>query len=198
MNTCNNTHPGDSAFRNLFFVGAGGIGMANLERYFLSKGHNVAGYDRSPSQLTAALQQEGVEITYDDCEDCIPEPFRNPDDTLVVFTPAVPESSRILSWFRNNSFEVVKRAALLGKITRSTKAICISGSHGKTTTCSMTANILRGSTVGCNAFLGGILRNTGSNLVLSESSPWSVIEADEYDRSFHHLPHDCSRDIYRP
>lgn len=187
MNTCNNTHPGDSAFRNLFFVGAGGIGMANLERYFLSKGHNVAGYDRSPSQLTAALQQEGVEITYDDCEDCIPEPFRNPDDTLVVFTPAVPESSRILSWFKNNSFEVVKRAALLGKITRSTKAICISGSHGKTTTCSMTANILRGSTVGCNAFLGGILRNTGSNLVLSESSPWSVIEADEYDRSFHHL-----------
>ena len=188
MNTCNNTHPGDSAFRNLFFVGAGGIGMANLERYFLSKGHNVARL--RPVSFTThrrlAAGRRGDYI-YDDCEDCIPEPFRNPDDTLVVFTPAVPESSRILSWFRNNSFEVVKRAALLGKITRSTKAICISGSHGKTTTCSMTANILRGSTVGCNAFLGGILRNTGSNLVLSESSPWSVIEADEYDRSFHHL-----------
>ncbi|MDE6337994.1 MAG: UDP-N-acetylmuramate--L-alanine ligase [Muribaculaceae bacterium] len=187
MNSIDNRHPSDAPFSNLYFVGAGGIGMANLERYFLSKGHNVAGYDRTSSPLTESLSKEGVQMTYIDSPDEIPEKFRNPATTLVVYTPAVPDDSPILSWFRANGFEVVKRAALLGKITRATNAICIAGSHGKTTTCSMTANILRQSAVGCNAFLGGILRNTGSNLVLSESSPWSVIEADEYDRSFHHL-----------
>ena len=187
MTTDNNRMPADAPFRNLYFIGAGGIGMANLERYFLSRGHNVAGYDRTPSALTDALMNEGVKMTYTDSESEIPEGFRSPDDTLVVFTPAVPADSRILSWFRENGFEVVKRAALLGKITRSTNAICIAGSHGKTTTCSMTANILRDSETGCNAFLGGILRNTGSNLVLTPGSEWSVIEADEYDRSFHHL-----------
>lgn len=187
MNFNDNRHPSDAPFSNLYFVGAGGIGMANLERYFLSKGHNVAGYDRTPSPLTESLTEEGVQMTYSDSPDEIPEKFRNPLTTLVVYTPAVPDNSPILTWFRKNGFEVVKRAALLGKITRATNAICIAGSHGKTTTCSMTANILRQSAVGCNAFLGGILRNTESNLVLSESSPWSVIEADEYDRSFHHL-----------
>lgn len=187
MNPEDNRHPTDAPFANLYFVGAGGIGMANLERYFLSKGHSVAGYDRTPSPLTESLTKEGVKITYTDSPDEIPEDFRNPATTLVVYTPAVPADSPILLWFKANGFEVVKRAALLGKITRATNAICIAGSHGKTTTCSMTANILRLSEVGCNAFLGGILRNTGSNLVLSESSPWSVIEADEYDRSFHHL-----------
>ena len=187
MNQNDLQHPSDSSFQNLYFVGAGGIGMANLERYFLSKGHRVAGYDKTPSELTSKLQEEGVEITFTDSPDEIPTPFRDPATTLVVYTPAVPADSPILTWFRQNGFEVVKRAVVLGKITRSTKAICISGSHGKTTTCSMTANILRGSSIGCNAFLGGILRNTGSNLVLSESSPWSVIEADEYDRSFHQL-----------
>lgn len=161
--------------------------MANLERYFLSRGHNVAGYDRTPSALTAKLEEEGIKIVYDDDAGLIPDDFRSPADTLVVYTPAVPADSEILTWFRDNGFNPIKRAALLGKITRSTKAICISGSHGKTTTCSMTANILRESAIGCNAFLGGILRNTGSNLVLSDSSPWSVIEADEYDRSFHQL-----------
>ncbi len=187
MNSTDARRPADAPFSNLYFVGAGGIGMANLERYFLSKGHSVAGYDRTPSGLTRALTEEGVEITYTDSPDEIPEKFRSPEDTLVVYTPAVPADSPILCWFRDNGFEVVKRAALLGKITRSTQAICIAGSHGKTTTCSMTANILRQSAVGCNAFLGGILRNTGSNLVLSDSSTWSVIEADEYDRSFHQL-----------
>ncbi len=187
MNSTDARRPADAPFSNLYFVGAGGIGMANLERYFLSKGHSVAGYDRTPSELTRALTEEGVEITYTDSPDEIPEKFRSPEDTLVVYTPAVPADSPILCWFRDNGFEVVKRAALLGKITRSTQAICIAGSHGKTTTCSMTANILRESVVGCNAFLGGILRNTGSNLVMSDSSTWSVIEADEYDRSFHQL-----------
>ena len=187
MNNTKAGRPADAPFSNLYFVGAGGIGMANLERYFLSKGHKVAGYDRTPSALTDALSREGVEITFNDTPDEIPERFRDPANTLVVYTPAVPDDSPILTWFRNNGFEVVKRAALLGKITRTTSAICIAGSHGKTTTCSMTANILRESAIGCNAFLGGILRNTGSNLVICEGSEWSVIEADEYDRSFHHL-----------
>ncbi len=180
-------HPSDAPFSSIYFVGAGGIGMANLERYFLSKGHRVAGYDRTPSALTDELSAEGVTLTFTDSPDEIPGLFRDPAQTLVVYTPAVPADSPILSWFRSNGFEVIKRAALLGRITRSTSAICIAGSHGKTTTCSMTANILRDSAIGCNAFLGGILRNTGSNLVLSDTSSWSVIEADEYDRSFHQL-----------
>ena len=171
----------------IYFVGAGGIGMANLVRYYLAHGVDVAGYDRTPSDLTRALEKEGARITYTDAVDQIPGEFLDKEKTLVVFTPAVPESNEILSFFRRGGFEVIKRAALLGKITRHTKAICIAGSHGKTTTCSMTANILRGSEKGCTAFLGGILRNTGSNLVLNEKSEISVIEADEYDRSFHQL-----------
>ena len=172
---------------NLYFVGAGGIGMANLVRYYLSHGSEVGGYDRTPSELTSALEKEGAKLTFTDSTDEIPEAFRNPEKTLVVYTPAVPADNHILSYFRENGFEVIKRAALLGKITRHSKAICIAGSHGKTTTCSMTANILRNSTKGCTAFLGGILRNVGSNLVLDEKSDISVIEADEYDRSFHQL-----------
>lgn len=173
--------------KNLYFVGAGGIGMANLVRYYLRHGYPVAGYDRTPSLLTTALENEGAILTFNDSEDEIPADFRSPEETLVVYTPAVPESNKILSFFRNNGFEVIKRAALLGRITRDTDAICVAGSHGKTTTSSMIANILRDSEKGCTAFLGGILRNTGSNLVLNEKSPFSVIEADEYDRSFHHL-----------
>lgn len=174
-------------FSKAFFIGAGGIGMANLERYLLQQGFKVAGYDRTASELTHALQKEGVLMTFTDLATEIPEEFRNPKDTLVVFTPAVPDDSEILVWFRSNGFEVIKRAELLGKITRSGKSICVAGSHGKTTTSSMIANILRTSRIGCNAFLGGILRNTGSNLVVCKGSEWSVIEADEYDRSFHRL-----------
>lgn len=171
----------------LYFVGAGGIGMANLVRYYLRHGAHVAGYDRTSSPLTDELTNEGADITFTDSTEKIPQEFRDPEKTLVVYTPAVPESNKILSYFRTHGFEVVKRAALLGKITESTDAICVAGSHGKTTTSSMIANILRNSSIGCTAFLGGILRNTGSNLVLDEKSGFSVIEADEYDRSFHHL-----------
>lgn len=171
----------------IYFVGAGGIGMANLVRYFLRHRAKVAGYDRTPSALTDELEQEGAILTFNDSKDEIPQEFRNPAETLVVYTPAVPDSNDILSYFSNNGFEVVKRARLLGKITEKTKAICVAGSHGKTTTSSMIANILRDTPQGCTAFLGGILRNTGSNLVLDEKSPFSVIEADEYDRSFHQL-----------
>lgn len=176
--------------KNIYFVGAGGIGMANLVRYYLRHGVAVAGYDRSPSALTAQLEQEGALLTFEDDETAIPEAFRNPADTLVVYTPAVPESNRVLSYFRSHGFDVIKRAALLGRITRDTDAICVAGSHGKTTTSSMTANILRESSCGCTAFLGGVLRNIDSNLVLNEKSRISVVEADEYDRSFHQLtPH---------
>ena len=176
-----------SQYRKAYFIGAGGIGMANLERFLLQNGFMVGGYDRTKSELCAQLENEGVEMTYNDEVEEIPEAFHDPKETLVVFTPAVPSDSPILNWFRNNGFEVVKRSELLGKITRTTKSICVAGSHGKTTTCSMIANILRNSHLGCNAFLGGILRNTGSNLVLNAESEWSVAEADEYDRSFHRL-----------
>ncbi|MCH5223491.1 MAG: UDP-N-acetylmuramate--L-alanine ligase [Muribaculaceae bacterium] len=186
-NPQNNLSESLSAFSRAYFIGAGGIGMANLERFLLSRGLEVAGYDRVASELTRHLEEEGVKMTFTDSPDEIPEDFRDKDKTLVVYTPAVPSDSPILQWFRKEGFEVVKRAALLGKITRSGKSICVAGSHGKTTTSSMIANILKDSGIGCNAFLGGVLRNTGSNLVICKGSEWSVIEADEYDRSFHHL-----------
>lgn len=177
----------DNIPERLYFVGAGGIGMANLVRYFLSKGSKVAGYDRTTTPLTDALRAEGAEIVFDDDPALIPEEFKDPEKTLVVYTPAVSESNRILTMFRSGGYEVIKRARLLGIITLHSRGICIAGSHGKTTTCSMTANILRLTPRGCNAFLGGILRNTGSNLVISDKAEYSVIEADEYDRSFHQL-----------
>lgn len=174
-------------FENIYFVGAGGIGMAALERYFLSKGKHVAGYDRTPSVLTRTLSDEGIEITYEDSVDTIPEAMKNPANTLVVYTPAVPRTNAIFRYFEEGGFTMMKRAAALGVITRSSHAICFAGTHGKTTTSSMCAHILHSAAVGCNAFLGGILRNYHSNLLLSATSPWSVVEADEYDRSFHQL-----------
>ena len=174
-------------FDSLYFVGAGGIGMAALERYFLAKGKRIAGYDRTPSDLTAALQQEGVHIDFDEDPALIPDYCRDPQRTLVVYTPAVPDTHKGLTYFRENGFEVVKRAALLGVVTSHSKGLCFSGTHGKTTTSSMAAHILHDSGIGCNAFLGGVLRNYDSNFLLSATSPFSVIEADEFDRSFHHL-----------
>ena len=174
-------------FNSLYFVGAGGIGMAALERYFLAKGKRIAGYDRTPTDLTHALVSEGVSIDFDDDPALIPQYCLNPNDTLVVYTPAVPESHRGLQYFRQHGFEVVKRAKLLGIVTSDSMALCFAGTHGKTTTSSMAAHILEVSGTGSNAFLGGVLRNYGSNFLLSHSSPFSVIEADEFDRSFHHL-----------
>ena len=161
--------------------------MAALERYFLARGLRVAGYDLTRTQLTDALVSEGVEICFDEAASLIPDYCKNPADTLVVYTPAIPASHEGLNYFRNGGFTVMKRAELLGLITRSTKGLCFSGTHGKTTTSSMAAHILHCSEIGCNAFLGGILRNYDSNLLLSATSPYSVIEADEFDRSFHHL-----------
>lgn len=161
--------------------------MAALERYFLSLGKKVAGYDRTPSPLTEELSAEGVAISYSDSMEAVPDDFRDPSTTLVVYTPAVPADNVPLSYFRLNGFEVRKRAYVLGAITRSSKGICFSGTHGKTTTSSMCAHILHSGPTGCNAFLGGILLGYNSNLMLSPTSPFSVVEADEYDRSFHQL-----------
>lgn len=172
---------------HVYFVGAGGIGMAALVRWCLSKGLKVAGYDRTPSVLTGRLIEEGAVISYEDSMDAVPEEFRNPSDTLVIYTPAVPDTNVPLRFFRDNSFEVVKRSAALGHVTADLKSLCFSGTHGKTTTSSMAAHILHTAPVDCTAFLGGILRNYGSNLLLSATSPYAVAEADEYDRSFHTL-----------
>ncbi len=174
-------------FKSLYFVGAGGIGMAALERYFIAKGYRVAGYDRTSTDLTKALEEEGVEIAYDEDPDLIPDYCRDSESTLVVYTPAVPATHKGLQYFRANGFDVVKRAKLLGVVTEHTKGLCFAGTHGKTTTSSMAAHILQTAGIGSNAFLGGVLRNYGSNFLLSDTSPYSVIEADEFDRSFHQL-----------
>ncbi|MCM1318891.1 MAG: UDP-N-acetylmuramate--L-alanine ligase [Muribaculaceae bacterium] len=171
----------------VYFVGIGGIGMANLARYYMHRGAKVAGYDRTPSELTHALEREGALITYTDSVDTIPADMNDPAETLVVYTPAVPQDNTILTHFRHHEYEVIKRAALLGRITRHSKGICVAGSHGKTTTSSMIAHILHSGHVGCYAFLGGILRNYDSNLIIDKRAQYSVIEADEYDRSFHQL-----------
>ncbi len=174
-------------FDSLYFVGAGGIGMAALERYFLAMGKRIAGYDRTPSELTDALCQEGVHIDFDEDPALIPDYCRDPERTLVVYTPAVLDSHQGLTYFRDHGFNVLKRATLLGIVTEHTRGLCFSGTHGKTTTSSMAAHIMHSSGIGCNAFLGGVLRNYNSNFLLSTTSPYSVIEADEFDRSFHHL-----------
>lgn len=173
--------------KSVYFVGAGGIGMSALVRYFLNRGCKVAGYDRSSSDLTSALISEGAFIHFDDNPDMIPEYCRNTKETLVVYTPAIPETNQVLSWFRDNDFVIEKRAQVLGTLTRSLDGLCVAGTHGKTTTSSMIAHIMNGTPDGCNAFLGGILKNYGSNLLVSDKSDYVVIEADEFDRSFHHL-----------
>lgn len=173
--------------KSIYFVGAGGIGMSALIRYFLSKGKRVAGYDRTPSELTETLNKEGAAIHFDDDIALIPDYCHDAEETLVVYTPAVPETHTELRWFRAHGFTVMKRARVLGEITRSARGLCVAGTHGKTTTSSMLAHLLKQSHVDCNAFLGGILKNYDSNLMLSATSDLTVIEADEFDRSFHSL-----------
>lgn len=171
----------------LYFVGAGGIGMSALIRYFLANGKRVGGYDKTPSELTAALIREGAAIHYTDDMALVEDCFLSPEHTLVVYTPAIPNSHTELTYFRTHGFQVVKRAQLLGEITRCNRGLCVAGTHGKTTTSSMLAHILKQSHVDCNAFLGGILKGYESNLMLSKKSDLTVIEADEFDRSFHWL-----------
>ena len=173
--------------RSVYFVGAGGIGMSALVRYFLSLGKTVAGYDRVPSALTAKLNEEGALIHYSDDVSLIPEACRDSQATLVVYTPAVPAEHTELTWFRTHGFEIQKRAQVLGTITKSRRGLCVAGTHGKTTTSTMAAHLLHQSHVGTAAFLGGISQNYHTNLLLTEKSDYVVIEADEFDRSFHWL-----------
>ena len=177
-------------YKNIYFIGIGGIGMSNLARYFLLKGANVGGYDRTESELTGTLTKEGALVHYEDNPVLIPAEFKDKTNTLIVYTPAVPATHGELNYFRENGFVVAKRAQLLGEITKQSDAICVAGTHGKTTVSSMVAHLFKQSHIDCNAFLGGILKNYNSNLLLSEKSNYTIVEADEYDRSFHSLqPH---------
>lgn len=171
----------------VYFIGAGGIGMSAIERFFLRKGMTVAGYDRTPSELTKQLEEEGMLIHYDENIDEIPEQCRDKQHTLVVFTPAIPSTHKELTFFRENGYEIQKRAQVLGILTQAHKGLCVAGTHGKTTTSTMCAHIMHQSNVDCNAFLGGISKNYGTNYILSDKSDYVVIEADEFDRSFHWL-----------
>jgi len=170
----------------VYFVGAGGIGMSAIARYFLKRGYVVAGYDKTPSALTIQLEKEGMLLHYEENIDEIPHACKKPESCLVVYTPAVPADHRELVWFREKGFTIEKRAQVLGTITRQLRALCVAGTHGKTTTSTMCAHIMHQSHLDCNAFLGGISKNYGTNYILSDSD-YVVIEADEFDRSFHWL-----------
>ena len=171
----------------VYFIGIGGIGMSAIARFFLSREIPVGGYDHTPSVLTERLKAEGAHIIYDDDPDEISATFKNSRNTLVVYTPAIPADNKVLGYFNNMAFDVEKRAQVLGALTRAYRGLCVAGTHGKTTTSTMAAHIIHQSHVGCNAFLGGISKNYGTNLLLSGDSPYTVIEADEFDRSFHQL-----------
>ncbi len=173
--------------QSVYFIGAGGIGMSALVRYFLLKGKSVAGYDRTPSHLTDKLIEEGAMLHFAEDAALIPDVCKDPQTTLVIYTPAIPEAHAELTYFRTHGFEVMKRAQVLGMLTRTEKGLCVAGTHGKTSTSTMTAHLLHASHVGCNAFLGGISRNYETNLLFSAESEYVVIEADEFDRSFHQL-----------
>jgi UDP-N-acetylmuramate--alanine ligase len=173
--------------KNVYFLGIGGIGMSALARYFKYTGKNVAGYDRTQTPLTDALQQEGIDVHYDDDIRKIPSKW-NPAETIAVYTPALPEDHKELNWFKTQPIGLFKRAKVLGLIANEKSGIAVSGTHGKTTTSTIVANIMNKTPEGCGAFLGGISKNFGSNLVLpKDASPWIVAEADEFDRSFLHL-----------
>ena len=176
-----------NTLKAVYFIGAGGIGMSALVRYFLSKGKTVGGYDRTPTELTRKLEEEGASIQYEDNVEGISQDFLDAQTTLVVYTPAIPAEHKELTFFRQQGFEVQKRAQVLGMLTRTERGLCVAGTHGKTTTSTLAAYLLDHSHVGCNAFLGGISKNYGTNLLLSDTSDFVVIEADEFDRSFHWL-----------
>ena len=173
--------------KQVYFLGAGGIGMSALVRYFLSEGKTVAGYDRTPSPLTEKLIEEGAQLHFEENIELIPECCKTPEGTLVIYTPAIPDNHKEWELFRNGDFVIKKRAEVLGIITGDKRGVCVAGTHGKTTTSTMTAHLLHQSHVDCAAFLGGISKNYKSNLILSDKSDLVVIEADEYDRSFLHL-----------
>ena len=171
----------------VYFVGAGGIGMSAIARYFIRKGLVVAGYDKTPSKLTHQLEREGMLIHYKENVDEIPHACRDNKSCLVVYTPAIPAEPKELAYFRDGGFTIEKRAQVLGTLTRTHKGLCVAGTHGKTSTSTMCAHIMHQSHLDCNAFLGGISKNYSTNYILSDQSDYVVIEADEFDRSFHWL-----------
>lgn len=173
--------------KSVYFVGIGGIGMSALARFFRAEEKQVGGYDRTSTPLTEELEREGMLVRYQDSVAAIPEHFRDPSTTLVVFTPAIPKEHEELNWFRNNGFSVMKRSQVLGLITKHSFTIAVAGTHGKTTTSSMVAHLLRSAGIPCTAFLGGIAKNYHNNLLIGEpynGLHYVVVEADEYDRSF--------------
>jgi len=172
--------------KSVYFVGAGGIGMSAIARYFLKKGLIVGGYDKTPSDLTRQLEKEGMLIHYEEDVNQIPQACKNQQECLVIYTPAIPAEHKELCYFQENGFEIQKRAQVLGTLTKTHKGLCVAGTHGKTTTSTMCAHIMHQSHLDCNAFLGGISKNYGTNYILSDSD-YVVIEADEFDRSFHWL-----------
>jgi UDP-N-acetylmuramate--alanine ligase len=174
-------------YKKYYFLGIGGIGMSAIARYYNVKGFQVGGYDRTQTKLTSDLVTEGIEITYNESVDAIPLVFNDPKSTLIILTPAIPADHPQLIYFQQNNFNILKRAQVLGNITRQSKGICVAGTHGKTTTSTIAAHLLYQSQVSCSAFLGGIANNYNTNLLLSKDSNFVVIEADEYDRSFHQL-----------
>ena len=166
--------------KNVYFIGIGGIGMSALARYYKFKGYNVAGYDRTPSDLTAQLEQEGISVHYEDRPDLVPADVA---ETLVVYTPAIPKDLGELQKVFSGGYNVLKRSRTLGEITRGQRCLAVAGTHGKTTTSTLTAHIFTQTGEGCSAFLGGISRNYGTNLLMSKNET-VVVEADEFDRSF--------------
>lgn len=173
--------------KSVYFVGAGGIGMSAIARFFIRKGLVVAGYDKTPSDLTHQLEKEGMLIHYEENVDEIPHACRDPKSCLVIYTPAIPKEHKELVFFNEGGFTVEKRAQVLGTLTRTHKGLCVAGTHGKTSTSTMCAHIMHQSHIDCNAFLGGISKNYGTNYILSDHSDYVVIEADEFDHSFHWL-----------
>ena len=171
----------------VYFIGAGGIGMSAIARYFINKGLVVAGYDRTPSDLTHRLEKEGMVIHYEEDIEDIPHACKKPESCLIIYTPAIPADNKELLYFRENGFVIQKRAQVLGTLTTAHKGLCFAGTHGKTTTSTMCAHLMHQSHLDCNAFLGGISKNYGTNYILSNESDYVVIEADEFDRSFHWL-----------
>ena len=172
--------------KSVYFVGVGGIGMSAIARYFINRGLVVAGYDKTPSELTKRLEKEGALIHYKEDVAEIPHACKQKASCLVIYTPAIPAEHAELKYFRENGFEIQKRAQVLGTLTQAHRGLCVAGTHGKTTTSTMCAHIMHQSSIDCNAFLGGISKNYGTNYILSESN-YVVIEADEFDRSFHWL-----------
>lgn len=168
----------------VFFIGVGGIGMSALARYFKHKGLNVEGYDRTETQLTRKLQAENINIHFEEKIENIKPEFLCKEDTLIVYTPAIPKEHKQLNFFTEKGFEIYKRSEVLGLITKTKKTIAVAGTHGKTTVSGMISHLLHQSKVGCNAFIGGITKNYDSNLILSGKADFTVVEADEFDRSF--------------